>query len=109
MTMGNQFICQDIAVLDKEALLGFKDEPENDFLIDDNLKKDSDFSFESWDGCHLSDEKIQLLKMIAPFIVGFAEFEDVDMQRFRIEFQDGKVYKKVEPDYDWNKLERVEL
>lgn len=73
------------------------------------ITEDGEINFEAWDGLKLETywyaETVKVLNEIAPFIRGFVEFDFEREYRFRIKFEDGKVFIQRQPEVDWRTID----
>ena len=108
MGMRSTFITESIVVKDKEALKKIDVEFAEE-LID---KETGSVSFEGWDDTKLEGywypEQVKILKAIAPYIEGYAEFDYEEGYNFRIIFENGKVYFLAE-EKRWDESLKTEL
>ncbi|MBW3011275.1 hypothetical protein KY326_03585 [Candidatus Woesearchaeota archaeon] len=92
MGMYSTYIQQDIEVKDKDGLMKASKEIEDDM----GLICEDEVDFSAWDGHKIEgywyEETRKILKTIAPFIEGYAEFLYEEGYSFRILFENGKVY-----------------
>jgi len=106
--MYSTFISQDIKIIDIDILN--KEENKNDLINEVFNGETIDFSI--WDGYKIEgywyEDTVLVLKMLASVIEGYAEFLYEDGYRFRIVFENGKVYKELCKEV-WIKESREEI
>ena len=77
------------------------------------ITEDAGINFEAWDSFKLEtywyDETVKVLKEIAPHIRGYAEFNFEREYKFRIKFEDGKVFIQRQPEVDWRTIDSEPL
>lgn len=102
------FVGQDIAITDHE---GLKQAMEGIDCL--QLYEDGKIDFCNWNSYNDDTvsvlKRVIILKSIAPFITGYAEFLYEEGYNFRIVFKNGSVFTQRQPIIDWETVDTTPL
>lgn len=108
--MYSSFCYQELKELDKDKLKEVKDSFDKEDDWSEIIEEDGSIDFEAWCGykieAYWNPETIEILKAIAPFVEGFAEFMYEEGYKFRIYFENSKVFIKTAEEVDWEKIQK---
>ena len=110
MGMYSTFVGQNIDIKNHEGVKKVMEEFDTMDLIDELTEGTMDVDFCNWDTHKIEgywyDETVNILRALAPFVEGYAEFMYEEGYNFRILFENGKVYTQ-RAELVWNNKEEL--